>query len=258
MRLFLFLAAFMGLAISCKQKQKQASRFDNISQVDTTCLKALKKAKNDIENGKLTYCHYAGSLLYISLRSSHEMDSLLNISGLGYTEQMTSDVVYLDQTQGCYCDYMNQVIELKHGKKFIDSLLNLSDSLYVQNNLNDTFYYANCDTRPNYPGDTDTYQDEFSIVFQDDLEKVLKYPPGYVKRPNHDSSAFVNVDLYVDKDGNASITGYWFLFDMKRNHKFEEYFKEVISKAIRKNGWTTATIRNQKVNSDMVMRLGFD
>jgi len=258
MRLFLFLAAFMGLAIFCKQKQKQASRFDNISQVDTTCLKALKKPKNDIENRKLTYCHHAGSLLYISLRNSHEMDSLLNISGLGYTEQMSSDVVYPDQTQGCYCDYMNEVIEIKYGKKFIDSLLNLSDSLYVQNNIADTFYYGNCDTEPNYPGDTATHHDEFSRIFQQDLEKILKYPTGYIKIFNPDSSAFVNVDLYVDKEGNAAITGYWFLFDMKQNHKFEEYFKKIINKAMKKSGWTAATIRNQKVNSDMVMRLYFD
>jgi hypothetical protein len=256
MRIFLLLTACIVLVISCKQKQ--SSRFDNITRIDTTCLKALKRAKIDIKNGKLTYCHHTGSLLYISLRSSHELDSLLNLSGLQYTEEMTSDVVYPDQTQGCYCDYMNETIEAKYGKAFIDSLLNLSDSLYVQNNLTDTFYYANCDTRPNYPGDTDTYQDEFSRVFQEDLEKVLKYPTGYVKRANDDSSAFVNVGLYVDKAGNASITGYWFLFDMKSNHKFEKYFKEVISKAMKKNGWTAATIRNQKVNSDMVMRLGFD
>jgi len=255
MRILLLLTPFI-LVISCKKRQ--SSRFDNISQIDTTCLKALKKAKTDIKNGKLTYCHHAGSLLYISLRSSHELDSLLNLSGLNYTEQMTSDVVYTDQTQGCYCDYMNEMIETKYGKAFIDSLLNLSDSLYVQNNIADTFYYANCDTRPNYPGDTDTYQDEFSRVFQEDLEKVLKYPTGYVKRPNDDSSAFVNVDLYVDKDGNADITGYWFLFDMKHNHKFEDYFKQVISQAMRKTGWTPATIRHQMVNSDMVMRLYFD
>lgn len=56
------------------------------------------------------------------------MGSLLKASGLEYTEEMISDVVYPDQTQGCYCDYMNETIEIKYGKKFIDSLLNLSDS----------------------------------------------------------------------------------------------------------------------------------
>lgn len=258
MRLLLFLTAFMGLIISCKQKKEQLSRFDNISQIDTICLKALKKAKADIKNGQLTYCHYAGSLLYIPLRSSHELDSLLNLSGLKYTEEITSDVIFRDQTQGCYCDYMNEMIETKYGKTFIDSLLNLSDSLYVQNNIADTFHYSNCDTEPTYPDDTDRNHDEFSRVFQQDLENILKYPFGYIKISNSDSSAFVNVDLYIDKEGNATIFGYWFLFNMKHNHRFEEYFKKIISKAMKKSGWTPATIRNQRVNSDMVMRLYID
>lgn len=258
MRLVFLLTVFIGLVISCKQISKQKSRFNNITQIDTTCLKALKRAKDDIKNGRLTYCHHAGSLLYNELRNSHEMDSLLNIYGLNYTEEMTSDVVYPDQTQGCYCNYMNEAIEFKYGKKFIDSLLNLSDSLYVQNNLNDTFYYAICNTRPNYPGDTDTHQDEYSEVFQNDFDKSIKYPKGYIKRPNYDSSAFVNVDLYVDKRGRATITGYWFLFDMKTNHRYEKYFESEVEKAMKKTGWTPATARNQKVNSNMVMRLGFD
>jgi hypothetical protein len=109
-----------------------------------------------------------------------------------------------------------------------------------------------------YPGDSDTHPDEFSESFQKDMEKGIKYPSGYIKRPNYDSSAFVNVDLYVDKSGTATITGYWFLFDMKSNHRYEEYFKGEIEKIIRRAGWSPATIRNRKVNSDMVFRLYFD
>jgi len=153
---------------------------------------------------------------------------------------------------------MKEQIDKKFGKAFIDSLLNLSDSLYVQNNINDTFYYATCDTRPNYPSDTDTNPDEYSEVFQSDFDKSIKYPVGYIKRPNYDSSAFVDVHLYVDKEGQAVITGCWFIFDIKKNHKYENYFEREIAKAMKKKGWTPATIRNQKVNSDMVMRLGFD
>ncbi len=258
MRLLLLLAVFIVLIISCKHILKQTSRFDNISKSDTTCLKSLKRAKDDIIKGRLTYCYYAGSLLYNSLRSFHEMDSLLNVFGLEYIEEMTSDVIYSGQTQGCYCDYMNETIGVKYGTKFIDSLLNLSDSLYVLNNIAGIFYYENCDTQPNYPTDTDTHHDEYSEIFQKDLDTVLKYPTGYIKRPNYDSSAFVDINLYVDKEGNATITGYWFLFGMKSNHRFENYLKRVINMTMKKSGWTAATIRNQKVNSDMVMRLYFE
>jgi hypothetical protein len=153
---------------------------------------------------------------------------------------------------------MKENIDWKFGYKFIDSLLNISDSLYVVNNIADTFYYANCDTRPNYPGDTDMDDDEYSEIFQDDLKKSIRYPKGYIRRPNYDSSAFADVYLYVDKNGNAAITGYWFLFAMKSNHKFETYFEKEINKATKKKGWTAATIRKQNVNADMAMRLYFD
>jgi hypothetical protein len=256
MRLPFFLAAFIVTLYSCSTKTK--SRFDDISKTDTTCLKEVKKAKTDVQKGKLTFCHFAGSLLYNPLRSGAEMDSLLKTFGIDYKEEITSDVIFEGQTQGCYCDFMKEQIDNKFGKTFIDSLVNVSDSLYVQNNVNDTFYYANCDTRPNYPSDTDTHPDEYREIFQSDFEKSLKYPVGYIKRPNYDSSAFVEVHLYVDKSGNAVITGYWFLFDIKTNHKYEKYFEREIEKAMRKKDWTPATIRNQKVNSDMVMRLGFD
>lgn len=256
MRLSFFLTAFILTLFSCTTKTK--SRFDDVSKTDTTCLKAVKKAKTDVQKGKLTFCHFAGSLLYNPLRSGNEMDSLLKTFDIDYKEEITSDVIFEGQTQGCYCDFMEEQIDNKFGKTFIDSLLNVSDSLYVVKNINDTFYYANCDTRPNYPSDTDTHPDEYSEIFQSDFEKSLKYPVGYIKRPNYDSSAFVDVHLYVDKSGNAVITGYWFLFDMKTNHKYEKYFEKEIEKAMRKKGWTPATIRNQKVNSDMVMRLGLD
>lgn len=256
MRLIFFLTVFIETLYSCTTKTK--SRFDDISKTDTTCLNEVKKAQADIRKGKLTFCHFAGSLLYNPLRSGTEMDSLLKTFGIDYKEEITSDVILEGQTQGCYCDFMKERIDNKFGKTFIDSLLNVLDSLYVQNNINDTFYYAHCDTRPNYPTDTDTHPDEYSEIFQSDFEKSLKYPVGYIKRPNYDSSAFVDVHLYVDKSGNAVITDYWFLFDMKTNHKYEKYFEKEIEKVMRKKGWTPATIRNQKVNSDMVMRLGFD
>jgi hypothetical protein len=93
-----------------------------------------------------------------------------------------------------------------NSETFIDSLLNVSDSLYVQNNISDTFYYANCDTQSNYSSDTDTHPDEYSEIFQNDFDSNIKYPVGYIKRPNYDSSAFVDVHLYVGKTDNAVIT----------------------------------------------------
>ena len=253
MRSFLFLTAFILTFSVCKRNEKQKSRFDNVSKIDTTCSKALEKARTDLQNGKLTYCHFAGSMLYEPLRCSNELDSLLGNFGIAYKEEITSDVIFADQTQSCYCDFMKEQLDIKFTKSFFDSLLQVSDSLFVQNNLNDTFYYANCDTRPNYPNDSDTHLDEYSEVFQKELEKYIKYPVGYIKR-----SAFADVHLYVDTVGKAAITWCWFSFERQDNQKYEKYFEKEIERAMKKTAWTPATIRNQKVNSDMVMRVYFE
>jgi hypothetical protein len=96
MKLIFLLTAFIGTFISCKHTVKQTSGFDNIPKIDTLCLKQLKKAKTDIEKGKLTYCHFAGSMLYKPLRNADEMDSLLKSLGIDYEEEITSDIIHKD------------------------------------------------------------------------------------------------------------------------------------------------------------------
>ncbi|MDJ1506015.1 hypothetical protein [Xanthocytophaga agilis] len=258
MRYYPLLIVGLVAFYSCNSTSKPQSQFENIPSTDSTCLKEVRNAKADIRKGKLTFCHFVGMLVKKSSRSDQEMDSLLTLFGINHQAELVSDVVMEGQTDGCYCGFMREQIDQKFGKTFIDSLLTVSDSLYVQNHIHDTMYYASCDTRPNYPSDTTSYEDEFSERFQNDLDQRLIYPVGYSKRANNDSPAFVDVYLYVEKSGNASITGYRFVFDMKTNHKYETYFKSKIEEAIRIKGWTPATIRKQKVNSDMVMRLFFD
>jgi len=152
---------------------------------------------------------------------------------------------------------MQEKINELYGKKFIDSLLNIADKKYIINHINDTMYYADCDRRPNYPTDTDDSSDEYSEVLQSEIDKILIYPKDYIKRPNYDVSAFVNISFFVDKFGNAKITSFWFLFDIQSNHKFEKYFENELNKIIKTKDWTPAQIRKQNVNSDMVMRYEF-
>src|SRR5687768_10986809 len=111
------------LIVSCKSRNKHSGRFENISSSDTTCLKAIAKAKTDLTKGRLIYYHHAGSLLYNPLRSEHEMDSLLKPYNIRLTNYNTSDVIISGQTQGCYEDYMNEYLANRFGQGFIDSLL---------------------------------------------------------------------------------------------------------------------------------------
>lgn len=225
--------------VSCDFVKKQnKSKFDNISEKDTTCLNDVKDAKNDIKKGKLVYCYTMGGLLYHGLRSEKELTFVLKQNNIEFRGIVVSDVENENQTH-CYCSFMEEKIIEKYGKKFIDSLLIVSDKLYVKNSINDTLYYANCDKRPNYPNDKSDAEDEYSEALQKELETKIAYPKGYKNRRNNNDSAFVDLYFFVNKKGESKITGYWFLFDVKANHKFE---KDIIAE-IKKN------IKNRKLDT---------
>ena len=98
---------------SCRQQNKKVSRFDNISKSDTTCLKELEKAKKDFNKGKLIYCNYTQ---FPRLRCENEMAQLLKKYNISFENEYASDVIIEGQTDGCYCDFMQEQIETQHGK----------------------------------------------------------------------------------------------------------------------------------------------
>ncbi|MFB9079051.1 hypothetical protein ACFFLS_09860 [Flavobacterium procerum] len=218
----------------------------------------IAKAKKDLEKGKLTYCNYSGNIINRYLRYEKELIEILKENNIDFRNEGSSCIVYENQTEHCYCELMEEKINHKYGEKFIDSLLNIADQKYVSKHINDTMYYAQCDTRPNYPNDKEDSADEYSEVMQKEIDNAIIYPKGYVKKLNSDVSAFVNVSFYVDKHGSAKITYFGFVFDNKSNHKFEKYFERELNKIIKTTGWKPAKIRNQNVNSDMVMRYWFE
>lgn len=257
MKTYLFIFLCIALT-SCRFERKPKGLFfEFVSQSDTTCLKDISEAKEDLRKGKLTYCHYSGNIYSTYLRSEKEVIELLKENNIDFRNEGSSCIVFEDQTQHCYCKLMEEKINQKYGEKFIDSLLNIADEKYVNKHINDTIYYAKCDKRPNYPNDKDDSDDEYSEVMQSQIDKTIVYPKGYIKRPNYDASAFVDISFYVDKFGNAKITYFGFIFDNKSNHKFEKYFESELNKIITTEGWKPGVMRNQNVNSDMVLRYWF-
>lgn len=245
--------------ISCKFESKPKSSFiESIKQEDTTCLKEISEAEKEIKKGKLTYCHYSGNINNHYLRYQKELIEILKENNLEFRNEGSSCIVYKDQTENCYCKLMDEKINQKYGKKFVDSLLNIADEKYLLKHINDTMYYVECDRRPNYPNDKDNSEDEYSEVMQKEIDSAITYPKGYIKRPNYDVSAFVNISFYVDKFGNAKITHFSFYFDIKSNHKLEKYFESELKKIIRTKEWKPAQIRKQNVNSNMTMRYYFE
>lgn len=254
----LLLIAFFVISVCCIWASNSKIDFDNIPSSDSTCLNEIRAAKIDISNGKLMYCRYAGSMLYIFFRSAKEFESQLKKYNIGYKNVLLSDRVIPGQTQGCYMNFMNQAIEKKFGLNFIDSLKNVADELFVKRHINGCFSYRDCDVQPKFPGDTSLIRDEGNNLFQRDFESIC-YPVDYLRRPNGreywSTIAFVDVHLLVDKHGNANILDYEFRFDNTKNHEFEPFLKKEISRILKKKNWSSGIIRNQKVTSDCYKRI---
>ena len=245
-----------AIFFSCHQHGPvRLSRFDSIAPIDTTCKHDVNLAKADFLNGKLTYCHFIG-MITPSFRNESELITELRKYNIGYRTELRSDVI-TDQTQGCYCDFMSDKINERYGNNFIDSLLNVSDSMFLVKHINDTFSYTDCDTWARYPKDPDSSKTEQSAALQEQCDSLIKYPVGYVKRADPNESAFVNVYFVVTKIGEATIVGYHFLFDAKSNNKYQAYFKRQIDKIVKIQGWTPAEIRKQKVTSEYTLRVYF-
>ncbi len=191
---------FITCFVSCKYN-KDLGR--DVDSRDTTCIKELEEAERDFAANKITYCHYTGNLTFNDLRSQKEMTELLEKYKIDFRNEGSSCFVFKHQSEHCFCEFMESKIKKKFGDKFIDSLLIEADELYLKNNIDSTFNYFICDSRPMYPGDRDSYQDEESDVLQKEIDAALTYPERYVKRPNYDVSAYVNVSFDVDKQGNA-------------------------------------------------------
>lgn len=217
--------------VSCKYN-KDLGR--DVDSRDTTCIKELEEAERDFAANKITYCHYIGNLIFNDLRSKKEMTQLLEKYKIDFRNEGSSCIVYEDQSEYCYCEFMESKIKKRFGDKFIDSLLVEADELYLKKNIDSTFNYFICDSRPMYPGDMDYSRDEQSDVLQKEIDAVLTYPEGYVKRPNYDVAAYVNVSFDVDKQGNAKITYFHFVFDNKANEKFISYLEKQITSNIKK------------------------
>ena len=127
--------------ISCNHKGKKQIE-DRVKSTDTTCLEEIKRAKSEIKKNKLTYCHYAGNILFQPLRGEREMDSLLKLYKVSYENELSPCIIDKDKNYHCYCELMQEQIDKKFGNKFTDSLLYVADSLYISKHLKDTFDYG--------------------------------------------------------------------------------------------------------------------
>lgn len=244
----LFLIIFTA---SCRQPDKKVSQFDNIPKSDTTCLKEHEKAKKDFNKGKLIYCNYTQ---FPRVRCEKEMAQLLEKYNIPFKNEYASDVIIRGQTDGCYCDFMQEQIENQHGKKFIDSLLYIADSIYISKNLDKTYDYSSWDKPPVFPGDKKLDPTNHSGL-QTEFEKLALYPSNYEYKTDSNSMAMVKIYLDLDEYGNAKADIAEFIFwnykTKKDGFNTDVYkpFEKIIIPLLEQTKWTPAKIKSFDVKS---------
>lgn len=234
---------------SCRQAS--ISKFDNIPQNDTFCLKEVTKAKADIDKSKLVYCNFE---FFPQLRCEKEMTEALKHFNITYENEVASDLIVEGFTNNCYCGYMQEQIDKKFGKKFTDSLLYVSDSIYISKNLDKVYDYSGWDKSPVFPEDN-----ESDPVNHPGLERAFEkrfiYPKDYRYKSNDSSYSMVQVFVDIDNNGKATLDSCLFHFwdSRTKEQDFNKSSRPIMEKTfkslIEETRWTPAKIKSFAIKS---------
>lgn len=141
---------------------------------DSLCNSQTRQANEDIKKNKIFYTHLYG--MVDEYRSDMEMDSILSKYSIGIKTDGYYCTIPWNQ-QNCYGKVMEKEIQKRYGIKFIDSLRQVAEKIYVHKHRNDVFKFQDCDMTSRYPG-TDDYS-EFLENYKNDFFKTFKYPANF-------------------------------------------------------------------------------
>ena len=218
---------------------------EEIKYWDSLCNTETKRAEIDIRKNKLVYTHLFGMVENYS--SNLEMDSLLAKKFIA-TEVNGYFCTIPWEKQNCYGKKMENEIALRHGIKFIDSLRQVAENIYVSKHRNDILKFEDCDMTSRYYG-TDDYS-EFFDNYKKDFFKGFKYPEEF-KYKGEKYYSYSNADFILHKDGSISNLEISSTFQNKKNEKFRKEIEKQIENFVRKAKWKPATARGTIVNSEM-------
>lgn len=218
---------------------------EEVKYWDSLCTAETKRAKIDINKNKLVYTYLLG--MVDTYRSDKEMDSLL----LKYSITTSEELYYCTvpwEKQNCYGKEMEIEISKRYGTKFIDSLRQKAEDIFIKKHRNDTFKFEDCDMTSRYYG-TDDYS-EFFDKYKRDFFKEFKYPENF-KYKNEKYYSYTSADFILHKDGSISNLVIDTTFQNKENEKFRKEMEKQVENFVRKAKWRPATARGTIVNSEM-------
>ncbi len=236
---------------------KRFKYIEHVRTSDTLCTSGIKKAERQAKE-TLCFIVWTGSFGW-PLRYENELNDLVKKQGLKFDYEFGSDVVYENQTQGGYKDYMDKKVFERFGMNFKTRLHLRADSLFLVNHINDTICSWDCDKEPRFINKRigpDGIDVEVTLPIKEQRnEWTSKGQKMFaVYRP------FMDIQFTVDKKGNVStIKLLDFVSQRAENIVFKDQLwdlakREILTKYLK---WTPATIRGTDVNSSHVIRVQF-
>lgn len=236
---------------------KRFKYIEHVRAHDTLCTSGIKKAEKQAKD-TLCFVVWTGSFGW-PLRYENELNDLVKKQGLKFDYEFGSDVVYENQTQGCYKDYMDKKVFERFGMNFKTRLHLRADSLFLANHINDTICSWDCDKEPRFIN---------KRIGPDGIDVEVNLP---IKEQRNEWTSkgqkmfamyrpFMDIQFTVDKKGNVStIKLLDFISRRAENIVFKDQLwelakKEILTKYLR---WIPATIRGTDVNSSHVIRVQF-
>lgn len=221
---------------------------------DSICIVQTKIAKEEINNGQLTFVIPKGMVeMY---ESDPELDSILGKYNIKTISQGIFCTAPSDK-QFCYGDLMNKEIERKFGKDFIAEKRNEAEKAYVKKNINKTFLSSDCDRNHSiYPFAKNI--DDFLEKYDKDYFKTFLYPPDYIHRKEGDLYSWTTVEFVLTVNGELKNVRVYSSFRQPYNEKFTKEFNERAFNFVKKIKWIPNKKSGITVNSKESVTFMYD
>ncbi len=213
---------------------------------DSICVAQTKIAKEEISRGLLTLVIPKGMVeMY---ESDAELDSILNKYNIKTIPQGIFCTAPSDK-QFCYGDLMNNEIERKYGKFFIEEKRIEAEKAYVKKNISKIFPSSDCDRNHSiYPFTKNL--DEFLEQYDKDFFKTFVYPSDYIHRKENDQYSWTTVEFVLTIKGELKKLRVKSSFRQPYNRKFAKEFDERAINFVKKIKWIPNKKSGITVNSE--------
>jgi hypothetical protein len=239
---FFIIVLFLALNSCSKNKKDVIQLYSHqdfltkVKIVDTACINAENRAKEDIKNDKLSL---ENECLLWEWKSYFKYDKInlalkkLNINitivPISVKKNIDSENEHLKIFNGkCYQQVMRRYILDKYDLDTLDSVIKIIDKQYVLEHPDKAFLLSDCDdSDKNSPLDNLRLQ----LLFD------LKYPDGYSIKKKEIYPDSTKIGFILLKDGKIKDLKVKSFFKSKSNEKYKSYFEKEIERLIQTPNW---------------------